>query len=255
MRFLTDHPIIFGAVSFAALWLATWFGATILPRRGALDEASRADFGVIQAATLTLLGLIIGFSFSMATTRYDQRKAFEEEEANAIGTAYVRADLLPGAEAAKLRPLLRTYLDLRILFYTSRDEERVRETDAHTARLQGEMWAVVRDAARAEPTPTTALAVASINDVLNAQGYTQAAWWNRIPVQAWALMVAIAVCSCVLVGYGTRNARSEAFMLPVLPLVVAIAFLLIADIESPRSGTISVSAQNLAALAQSLRAP
>ena len=144
---------------------------------------------------------------------------------------------------------------MRILFYTSRDAEQLRDTDAQTAKLQGEMWAVVRDAARAQPTPPTALSVMSINDVLNAQGYTQAAWWNRIPVQAWALMVAIALCSCVLVGYGTRNARAEAFMLPVLPLVVAIAFLLIADIESPRSGTISVSAQNLDALAQSLRTP
>lgn len=255
MRFLADHPVLFGVVSFALLWLATWLGATVLNRRHPLDEGGRADFGVIQAATLTLLGLIIGFSFLMATTRYDQRKVYEEEEANAIGTAYVRADLLPEAEAAKLRPLLRTYLDLRIVFYTSRDAERLGESDAQTARLQGQMWAVVRDAARAQPTPTTALAVASINDVLNAQGYTQASWWNRIPLQAWTLTVAIALCSCVLVGYGTRNARAEAFMMPMLPLVVAIAFLLIADIESPRSGTISVSAQNLEALARSLRAP
>ena len=255
MRFLTDHPVLFGVVSFALLWLATWLGGTLLSRRHPMDEGGRADFGVIQAATLTLLGLIIGFSFSMATSRYDQRKAYEEEEANAIGTAYVRADLLPDAEAAKLRPLLRNYLDLRIVFYTSRDAERLPESDAQTARLQGQMWAVVRDAARAQPTQITALAVASINDVLNAQGYTQASWWNRIPLQAWMLMTAIAICSCVLVGYGTRNARAEAFMMPMLPLVVAIAFMLIADIESPRSGTISVTAQNLEALARSLRAP
>ena len=97
--------------------------------------------------------------------------------------------------------------------------------------------------------------MASINDVLNAQGYTRAAWWNRIPVQAWMLMAAIAICSCALVGYGARSARAEAFMMPVLPLIVAIAFLLIADIESPRSGTISITARNLEALAQSMRGP
>jgi hypothetical protein len=254
MRTLTDNPILFGAVTFVVLWLATWLSATILHRLVPFDETSRDEFAIIQAATLTLLALIIGFTFSMATTRYDQRKNYEEDEANAIGTAYVRAELLPAPTAAKLRPLLRAYLEQRILFYTLTDAERLRAVDAETARLQGELWAAALDGGRADPNQLAALAVASINDVLNSQGYTQAAWWNRIPVQAWALMAAIAIGSCALVGYGSRRARAEALMLPVLPLIVAVAFLLIADIESPRSGTISITAPNLGALAQSLRA-
>ena len=75
MRYLTDHPVLLGAVSFVVLWLAALFGAAVLRRRAPLDEASRSEFGVIQASTLTLLALIIGFSFSMATARYDQRKS------------------------------------------------------------------------------------------------------------------------------------------------------------------------------------
>jgi hypothetical protein len=255
MRYLADHPVLFGAVTFIVLWLATWIGATVLPRLAPLDKSSRDEFGIVQAATLTLLGLIIGFTFSMATSRYDQRKNYEEDEANAIGTAYVRVELLPAPAAAKLRPLLRSYLEQRILFYTLTDAERLHAVDSETARLQGDLWAATRDGARSDPSPVTALAVASINDVLNSQGYTQAAWWNRIPVQAWILMAAIAICSSALLGYGAGHARAEAFMMPVLPLVVAIAFLLIADIESPRSGTISITARNLQALAQSLRAP
>ena len=66
-----------------------------------LREEERADFGVVLSATLTLLGLLIGFSFSMAVSRYDQRKNLEEAEANAIGTEYVRADLLPTGDATK----------------------------------------------------------------------------------------------------------------------------------------------------------
>ena len=69
-------------------------------------------------ATLTLLALIIGFTFSMALNRYDQRKIYEEEEANAIGTEYLRAELLPAADAAKVRTLLLNYLDQRVLFYS-----------------------------------------------------------------------------------------------------------------------------------------
>jgi len=97
-----------------------------------------------------------------------------------------------------------------------------------------------------------ALAVAGMNDVLNSQGYTQAAWWNRIPRAAWWLMGAIAVCCNVLVGYGARNAKTEGRLLLVVPLVVAISFMLIADIDSPRGGVIRVSPQNLLSLAASL---
>src|SRR5262249_29722429 len=122
----------------------------------------------------TLLGLVIGFSFAMALSRYDQRKNDEEAEANAIGTAYVRADLLPAPDAAAMRALLRRYLEQRLLFYVTGDEQERRETGVHTSARQAELWSVVRAPALAAPTPVAALAVAGMNDVLNAQGYTQA---------------------------------------------------------------------------------
>jgi hypothetical protein len=152
------------------------------------------------AATLTLLGLIIGFSFSMAISRYDQRKSYEEGEANAIGTEYLRADLLPAADRANVRALLRNYLDQRVLFYETRNEHALRQIDAATAKLQTELWSAVETPAGAQPTPVLALAVSGMNDVLNSQGYTQAAWWNRIPLGAWFLMIAVAICSNFLIG-------------------------------------------------------
>ena len=213
----------------------------------------RGDFDIILTATLTLLGLIIGFSFSMAISRYDQRKNYEEEEANAIGTEYLRADLLPSTDAAKVRALLRAYLAQRILFYKTRDKQRLLQINAKTAQLQGELWSAVRAPAASQPTPMVALAVSGMNDVLNAQGYTQAAWWNRIPLAAWALMVGIAICCNGLVGYGARRAEAEGLLMVVLPLVVSIAFYLIADIDSPHGGVIRVQPQNLVSLAQSLQ--
>ena len=121
----------------------------------------------------------------MAINRYDQRKNYEEAEANAIGTEYVRADLLPADAAAKIRALLTTYTDERILFYTTRDPSELQRVNVHVAQLQNQLWAAVVPAAEAQPTPVVALAVAGMNDVLNSQGYTQAAWWNRIPIAAW----------------------------------------------------------------------
>jgi hypothetical protein len=231
-----------------------WVGARFFGRRCKLEECAREDFGIVLSATLTLLGLIIGFSFSMATTRYDQRKNYEEAEANAIGTEYVRVDLLPVADAAKARALLRDYLGQRMLFYTIRDRQRVLQMNARTARLQAELWSTVLVPAAAQPTPTAALAVSGMNDVLNSQGYAQAASWNRIPPTAWLLMLTIAICCNLLIGYGAREATAARTMLLVLPLVVSISFFLIADIDSPHGGIIRVEPDNLTSLLPSLHA-
>src|SRR5208283_3048846 len=121
-----------------------------------LKDDEREDFSIVQAATLTLLGLIIGFSFSMAITRYDLRKTYEEAEANAIGTEYVRADLLPAADATAVRAQLKKYLDLRILFYETRNRSDLGQINADTAQLQEEMWSAVQVPAQAQPTPVVA---------------------------------------------------------------------------------------------------
>ena len=250
---IISDPFAVFALSVVVLWISVRIGA-FLHTRWNLEESEHEDFGVILAATLTLLGLIIGFSFSMAVSRYDQRKNYEEEEANAIGTEYVRSDLLPAADAARIRALLKNYLDQRVLFYQSRDERQLRQVDIDTAQLQTELWSAVRAPSTAQPTAVSALAASGMNDVLNSQGYTQAAWRNRIPVAAWGLMAAIAICCNVMLGYGTRGARWRAPLPLIMPFVVSISFLLIADIDSPRGGLIRVNPQNLLSLSQSLQA-
>jgi hypothetical protein len=242
---LLNYPVVVFVFSFFLLWFAAWVGVR-LSRRREFTEELRSDFGVVLAAALTLLGLIIGFSFSMATDRYDLRKTYEEAEANAIGTEYVRADLLAPAEASQVRTLLRKYTDLRIQFYQTSNRDDVIQINQQAGQIQNQLWAVASQSAMAQPTAVKALAVAGMNDVLNSQGYTQAAWWNRIPVGAWCLMFAIAVACNVLLGYGARKMGMRLLM--VLPLLVAISFFLIADIDSPRGGVIRVHPQNLESL-------
>jgi hypothetical protein len=253
MKELVDYPRLVFVVSFLALWLSTLLGAFFLRKRWELREDAREDFGIILATTLTLIGLIIGFTFSMAISRYEQRKNYEAAEANAIGTEYFRIDLLPAADAVSARALLRLYLDQRVSFYTAGAEQSLLQTDARTERLQNELWAVARSGTAMLPAPLTVLVIAGMNDVFNSQAYTQAAWWNRIPMSAWLLMGAIAVIAHLLFGYGAKVPKQELILLTVLPLVVSIAFLLIADIDSPRSGIIRVHPQNLQSLVESLR--
>lgn len=253
MKNVVDYPIVVFGLAMILLWSAAQIGARLGRRREPMEEEERAEFSMIVAATLTLLGLIIGFTFSMAVSRYDQRKNLEEAEANAIGTEYVRADLLPATDGARVKQLLKDYLRQRILYYGSRSGEDLKGIDAATMQLQSDLWAAVRGPAAAQPTPISGLAVSGMNDVLNSQGYVQAAWWNRIPPSAWGLMILIGIFCNLLIGYGGRNTASRKFLFAVLPLVVAISFFLIADIDSPRGGVIRVVPQNLDSLAQSLR--
>jgi hypothetical protein len=247
-----NFPLVIFVSSFVVLWASALIGISLRSRLGTLDDVTRQDFSVVRGATLTLLGLIVGFSFSLAVSRYEQRKNYEEEEANAIGTEYLRADFLPADDAMKVKNLLASYLDQRILFYQSRDADQLQQINSAIARLQDELWSTVQVPATAQPTPVIALPVTGMNDVLNSQGYTQAAWWNRIPTEAWALMVAIAIWSNLLLGYGARSPKTHRLLPFVLPFIVSISFFLIADIDSPRGGAIRVRPQNLISLSQSL---
>lgn len=252
MNNLLRFPLIVIVFSFVVMSLSARVGLYLRTRRQPMDEGVRQDLDLIVTAVLTLLVLIIGFSFSMAISRYDLRKTYEEDEANAIGTEYVRGGLLPVADASKVRALLKDYLDQRILFYESTNERELQRVNDRTAQLQSELWSTVQASASAQPTPVIALAVSGVNDVLNSQGYTQSAWWNHIPVGAWMLMGAVAICANLLVGYGRSKTETKVVHLLVLPFVLCIAFFLIADIDSPRRGIIVVRPQNLISLAQSL---
>lgn len=252
MKSVLDLPLAVFVLSVVAMWSSTQIAVALRKRVLPLQDGQEQDLNLIIPATLTLLGLVIGFCFSMVSGRYDQRKNYEEAEANAIGTEFLRADLLPASDAGRVRELLKKYIDQRIRFYQTRDEHQLGQINAKTAELQSKLWSIVQAAAAKQPTYPVGLTISGMNDVLNSQGYTQAAWWYRLPVAAWVLMIAIAILSSWLIGYCSH--QRGIVHLPVLPLVVSISFFLIADIESPRHGLIRVVPQNLISVSQSLQA-
>jgi hypothetical protein len=250
LNYILNHPPAIFVVSFVLQCTAAYLGDSLRRRTRLGEHADPKDFATILPAALTLLGLIIGFTFSMAVSRYDQRKTYEEAEANAIGTEYVRTDLLPAGQAAQLRQLLAKYVEQRVLFYEVRDDVRIQQINMDTAALQKALWSATTGPAMAQPTPISALVVSGMNDVLNSQGYTQAAWWNRVPIGAWILMGFVAIACNFLLGYSERHTRRVTLF--VFPLILTIPFVLIADIDSPRGGIIRVVPQNLSTLSQSL---
>ena len=253
MEFMINHPRLLCLTCLIVMWGLALLGAWIRNRVQSRENDNKTSLGIVVSATLTLLGLIISFTFSMAAARYDQRKLYEEQEANAIGTECVRADLLPPGQADGVKLLLRQYLDRRIAFYQVDYGSRLVGVDAESTRLQEQLWKSIQPAAAAQPNPVTALVVAGMNDVLNSQGYTQYEWWNRIPLSAWWLLIVIALFANLLVGYATKRSRSGNLLLLVLPMIVSVSFFLIADIDSPRGGVIRILPRNLISLSETLR--
>ena len=245
-----DTPYVVFAVALAVQGLAAYLGDLFRQKGRPLRKEERQDLDILRAASLTLLGLIIGFSFAMAVSRYDERKKFEIEEANAIGTEYLRADLMPSGDAAQLRALLRQYISQRIVFYLATDERRTVQIDTETKKLQSDLWSTVVRVATTQPTSLVQLVVSGMNDVLNSQGYTQAAWQNRIPIAAWTLMILMAVVCNLMLGYNEHRAN---WLLLILPFIVSMSFFLIADIDSPRRGVIRVHGSDLIAQSQYMK--
>jgi hypothetical protein len=235
---------------FVAFWAAAWIGSSLRAGKGNADDRAHADLVFVLSGALTLLALIVGFTFSMAITRYDQRKSYEQQEANAIATEYNRAALLPAADATKVRALIRSYLTERICAYEERNERQRRQIDAETLRLRTDMWSTIATSVVQNPSPTSALPVIGMNDLLNSQGSTQGAWLNRIPGAAWVLLIAISIFCNALIGYCAYG-RSRLLLL-ILPITLSISLFLIADIDCPHRGVIRVQPVNLESTAQSL---
>jgi len=252
MRFVLDHPIVFLAIMLVVLGTSARLGARLHHSRGTVAEDKRGEFDLVLGATLTLLSLIVGFSYSMAANRYDQRKNLEEGEANAIGTAYARVGLLADEDAARLRQLLRDYTTVRVQFYSIRDPKTRRELYAATATQQSRLWAATVAAAKAAPNVLAAQVVISMNDAINSQSYAQAAAWNRIPSGAWVLLWTIAMVATFMVGYRFHPNTNKRMLMMILPSLIAVSMFLIADIDCPLGGVIRVIPQNLLALEAAL---
>ena len=244
---VVDHPFVVLALALSAQWLAGYLGDLLRRKVRPVARDERTDLDIVLTASLTLLALLIGFSFSMAVSRYDQRKTVEAAETNAISTEFRRADLLPEPGKAQVQDLLRRYLDERVGSYRAADVG-THPVGGPSRDLQSELWSAAATGGTQRPTPVAALAVSGMTDVFNSGNSARAAWLNRIPATAWALLAATAILVNLLLGY--RERRTEPVVLLALPVVISIALFLIADIDSPHGGLIRVVPANLETLAQ-----
>jgi Protein of unknown function (DUF4239) len=200
-----------------------------------------------------LLSLLIGFTLSMALTRFDYRKQLVVDEANAIGTTYLRAMMQPEPTRTQASGLLRDYVDTRIAIFDDATTGPQRDASVrHSKLIQDGLWAGAIAASQQSPTPITSIYVQALNEMIDLDGKRVAARANRIPTDIWVLLSILSIMTTIVVGYGQRRRTALTTFVPVL--TIAIAMSLIADLDSPTHGLIRVDQQSLQSLGADLKA-
>ncbi len=207
--------------------------------------ASRADAGVgaLDGAVFALLGLLLAFTFSSAAARFDQRRTLIVQEANAIGTAYLRLDLVPAASQPPLRALLRRYVHTRIAAARAGEQTSAAEL-AQAQALQGEIWRQAVAATRTEAgagTSAAMLLLPALNDMFDLATTRVAASRTHAPAAIFLVLFGVAGAAAVLAGYGMAQWRCrEVLHALAFAVVMTAALYLIVDLEYPRQGVIRV---------------
>lgn len=219
------------------------------------SEAAQGHSGSVQGAVLGLLGLLLGFSFAMAVGRFDARRALVVEEANSIGTTWLRSDFLPGPYKGEVRDLLVRYTKLKLAaFDAGTDFEELARSEKEIAGIHAALWRNASDAAAERNTPILASFITTLNETIDLDSTRKAALRNHVPGAVWLLLMMVAGCGAWASGYGsgTGGLRSvfNQFLFPVL---IAVVITLIADIDRAHKGLIGMNRAPLQELLDSMQ--
>ena len=225
-------------------------------RKRSTPEAAEPATQAVESAVLTLLGLLLAFTFSGAATRFDHRKELIIEEANDIGTAYLRLDLLPPDERSAVQGLLRRYLDGRIATYRELpDVDQAMKAKAETDALQREIWSRAVGAAQEHPGPLGIILLPALNSMFDIAATRSGVTLIHPPTIIYAILVGVALVAAFLLGGAFAASARHAWPYMVLfGALTTVMIVVIRDIEHPRMGLVRVdtSDQLLVDLSRSL---
>ena len=210
------------------------------------DNADVEDeLKIVLGASLSLFGLLVGFMLSFSMSGYDARMVAEENEAIAIGNAFQRTTLLDERHQNQAKVILTDYLNLRIQFYETLDEDKREKIRFESITMQVHMWALISKIAIQNPNPVLTSALNACNDLYIAQQKTMSSWRHKIPQAAWVVLVVFGIFSKYLIGRTIRNRRGSQSLLLIIPAISALAMFMIAEIDVPGKGIVHVEPDNL----------
>jgi hypothetical protein len=254
-QLLDSLPILLVFVAFALVAMLFYEGGFRLGRwwQDRTPGEQEGPTGMLVGSILALLAFLLAVTMGMAADRFDARRAIVLAEANAIGTAYLRAGYLPQPASDQVRELLREYVPLRIVLTASKD---IQADIAKSVEIQNEIWAITEQVARDHGSDVIALFVESVNDVIDLHESRVTAGSARVPETILLLLIGGAALSLGMVGYnaGLTGRRS---LLSAVVLIVALGavIMIVVDLDRPREGFIQVSQQPLIDLQQQIGPP
>jgi hypothetical protein len=235
--------LVFAGSLFVGMILLLELGRQLGRRRqGKDEEGARAGLGAVEGAVFTLLGLLIAFTFSGAASRFDARRQLIAQEANAIGTAWLRLDLLPAKAQPELRDLFRRYLDVRLAAYQKMPdvEAALAELSKATA-LQGEIWHRAVAACQTSPNPVQAQLIPALNEMFDLAATRMMVARMHPPAIIFGMLGVLALMSSLLAGYAMAGGKTRSWIHVVgFALIMATTVYVILDLEFPRLGIIRV---------------
>ncbi|SRR6266513_1993441 len=245
---------VFAILAIVLLALSEFGWRVGLARSRAKPEKTK-DGGSVPAAVLTLLGLLLGFTFAMAVSRHDTRRELVVQEANSISTTARRARLLPEPEAGNVGRLLREYVALRVEAHRETQfSQRFAVLRKNSVELHERLWNEAVAAAAKQPTSITASFIVSLNETIDFEATRIAAKRNHVPGAVWLLLLCVSGCGLWLTGWEAGIARGHPFLARFLfPLLIAVVIALITDVDTPRGGLITLDDRPLLELKDSLK--
>jgi len=230
---------------FATILALMEVGRRVAVRRRNQDaKEANAGLGTIDGAVFGLMGLLVAFTFSGAASRFDARRQLIGQEANAIGTAYLRIDLLPSNLQPALRDHFRNYVDARLAYFKNlpQDDRAAKAALDRSTALQGQIWSEsVAGSEKIGSPATTTLVLSSLNEMIDITTTRAVALEMHPPtVVFWGLAVLV-LASAVLAGYGMADARARSWLhMLIYSAILATAVYVILDLEYPRVGLIRI---------------
>jgi hypothetical protein len=214
----------------------------------------KSNVGEMVSATLGLVAFILAFTFGMAAERFNDRRSLVIEEANAIGTTYLRADFLPEPHRAEVQNLFRRYVELRI---QEPDLMHLAERIAESEKIQDKLWAQTVAFAKANNSPVASTFIQTMNETIDLQAKrVAAAQYARLPNTIWGSLYVMILLGMTAMGYqsgllGSRNWMVSSFLVLSFALVITI----IADLDRPYEGFIMANKMPLIDLAKKIGPP
>lgn len=225
-------------------------------QRSRIDETAKSWIAIIDGAVLGIFGIVLAFSFAMAQERFQARKQLVVEEANAIGTTYLRAQWLPEPHRTDVSTLLRRYVDVRLPndLQSRNVEDVVQEVVVLSEQLHNQLWLhAVEIAKKGSASPVIALFLATLNDMIDLNTKRLAAFQNQVPEIILLLLYGLAAFTLLITGYGCgfSNRRNVLATFPLIGLLALFLFVIV-DLDRPGRGLIKVSQQSMIRLQQQL---